>query len=339
MGRRVLVPECSIFGANVTIDRDTLLVGATTPFYAGEPGALVAHVFSRDAGGQNAWEHVATLLSGVGIPGGDPPVGRASLSGGTAIVGAALVGGRGGVTRIFQRDRGGPNRWGQVTEFRHPGSTFGGWSIGGNLAVVGTSTPSDVGVTLYARHQGGKDAWGEVERIQVASPFNTSIASVISGDTVFLDSSSANTPIEVYVADTDRDGQRDGIDPCPRDPLNNTAGDCRLNSAAHSVLSDLITPGDVTTETEGNRQLITATFTNTSATTVKNPFFEVTELTGRNVLLNADEGRGRVGVTLSPDVGDGVLSPAESMTVTFRIRLRTQNPFQFFVAFHGDPVP
>jgi hypothetical protein len=65
----------------------------------------------------------------------------------------------------------------------------------------------------------------------------------------------------------------------------------------------------------------------------------VTELTGGNVLLNGDAGRGRVGATLSPDVGDGILSPGESMTVTFRIRLRTHDPFQFFVTFHGDPVP
>jgi hypothetical protein len=63
----------------------------------------------------------------------------------------------------------------------------------------------------------------------------------------------------------------------------------------------------------------------------------VTELTGRNVLVNADDGR--VGATLSPDVGDGIPSPGESMTVTFRIRLRTHDPFQFFVTFHGDPVP
>ena len=46
----------------------------------------------------------------------------------------------------------------------------GDWSIGGNLAVVGASTPSDVGVTVYARHQGGKDVWGEVERVHVPSP-------------------------------------------------------------------------------------------------------------------------------------------------------------------------
>jgi hypothetical protein len=143
----------------------------------------------------------------------------------------------------------------------------------------------------------------------------------------------------VFVADTDRDGLRDGIDPCPHDPLNNVAGRCQRASATHPVLDHLITQDDVTSRRRGTREIITATFTNTSDAAVQNPFFEVVELTGRNVLVNADEGRARVGATLSPDVGDGILSPGESMTVTFRIRLRTLTPFQFFVAFHGDPLP
>ncbi len=178
-------------------------------------------------------------------------------------------------------------------------------------------------------------------RVALASSAPCDVA--ISGDTTLVVdrvfSPPQQTPIEVYVADTDRDGLRDGADPCPRDPLNNVAGGCQRASAVHAVLDELIAQGDVTSETHGRRQIITATFTNTSDTAVQNPFFEVTELTGHNVLLNGDAGRGRIGATLSPDVGDGVLSPGESMTVTFRIRLRTSNPFQFFVTLHGDPVP
>ena len=102
--------------------------------------------------------------------------------------------------------------------------------------------------------------------------------------------------IDVYVADTDRDGLRDGIDACPRDPLNNVEGGCTRTSAAYLVLDDLITLGDVATETRGDEFHITATFTNTSDTAIGNPFFEVTELTGGNLLVNADagpSGRGR----------------------------------------------
>ena len=149
----------------------------------------------------------------------------------------------------------------------------------------------------------------------------TSIAAVISGDTLFLDSASADTPIGVYVADTDRDGQRDGIDLCPRDPFDNVEGGCTRNSAAYLVLDDVITLGDVTTETVGDELHVTATFTNTSDTAIGNPFFEVVELTGGNVLMNADAGPGGTGATLSPDVGDGILSPGEPTTVAFVIGL------------------
>jgi hypothetical protein len=205
------------------------------------------------------------------------------------------------------------------------------------------------GVHILSRNQGGPNAWGRIASFLDASrttPFEIALGEDVSigEDTVLLSAPrrgplSVNQGVFVLVSDLDGDGVRDGLDPCPRDPFNNAAGSCKRASEAHPILDDLITQDDVTTETQDGRQFITATFTNTSTTAVKNPFFEVTELTGRNVLLNADEGRGRVGATLSPDVGDGVLSPGESMTVTFRIRLRTQNPFQFFFAFHGDPLP
>jgi hypothetical protein len=202
---------------------------------------------------------------------------------------------------------------------------------------------------VYARHQGAQDGWGEVAQFHTpngAGETSDPFARALSGDTVFVGSmapfvspGSRPTPIEVYVADTDRDGVRDRLDSCPRNPLNNVAENCQRASAVHPALDELIVQGEVTSETRGRRQIIAATFTNTSDTAIQHPFFEVTELTGGNVLLNGDAGRGRVGATLSPDVGDGILSPGESMTVTFRIRLRTHDSFQFFVTFHGDPVP
>jgi hypothetical protein len=158
----------------------------------------------------------------------------------------------------------------------------------------------------------------------------------ISGDTALIDASIGH--VEVLVSDIDRDGIRDGRDPCVRDPLNNVAGGCQRASAVYPVLDDLIVQDDVTTERDGRRFIITATFTNNSQSAVKNPFFEVTELTGGNVLINSDAGRGGVGATISPDVGDGVLSPGESMAVDFVIRLRTEDPFEFHVTFRGEPV-
>jgi YVTN family beta-propeller protein len=83
---------------------------------------------------------------------------------------------------------------------------------------------------------------------------------------------------------------------------------------------------------------ITATFTNISGRAIGLPFFEVVSLTGDNLLDNADHAPGGVGATLTPDVGDdAVLSPGESRTVTFAIRLATRKPFEFFVNVRGQP--
>jgi hypothetical protein len=148
-----------------------------------------------------------------------------------------------------------------------------------------------------------------------------------------------NNAVQVLVSDVDGDGIRDARDQCPRDPLNNTEGGCRRASAAYPLLNDFITLDDVTTDTRDSEFVVTATFTNRSEMPLRNPFFEVTDLSGGNMLINADGGDGGVGATLSPDVGDGILSPDEPFTATFRIRLTTSDPFTFFVNVRGTPEP
>ena len=97
-------------------------------------------------------------------------------------------------------------------------------------------------------------------------------AVAISGDTVALGEPSDHVGrLVILVSDIDRDGLRDGIDACPRDPLNNVEGGCTRTSAAYLVLDDLITLGDVATETRGDEFHITATFTNTSETSDRQP--------------------------------------------------------------------
>jgi hypothetical protein len=109
---------------------------------------------------------------------------------------------------------------------------------------------------------------------------------------------------------------------------------CRI---AVPIVDELITMSDpVTSCCIGSDFSITATFTNASTTPIPMPFFDVVELTGGNLLANADEGPGAEGATLTPDVGDGVLSPGEPVTVTFVIRLKTFDPFRFFVRIRGD---
>ena len=67
--------------------------------------------------------------------------------------------------------------------------------------------------------------------------------------------------------------------------------------------------------------------------------YRVGELSGGNLLKNADDGPAGVGALLTPDVGDDVLSPGESMTVTFVINLASRASFSFFVHVLGEPGP
>ena len=83
---------------------------------------------------------------------------------------------------------------------------------------------------------------------------------------------------------------------------------------------------------------IGAVFTNTSGTLLRFPFFTVTELSGDNVLLNAEERPRGVGATVTPNVGDQVLSPGETVQVDFLIGLQTSTPFTFFVDLFAEPL-
>jgi hypothetical protein len=83
---------------------------------------------------------------------------------------------------------------------------------------------------------------------------------------------------------------------------------------------------------------ITATFTNTSGTPLRFLFFTVTALSGDNLVLNADAGTQDVGATVTPEVGDDVLTPGETMVVDFVIGLHAREPFTFLVNLFGEPV-
>jgi hypothetical protein len=80
---------------------------------------------------------------------------------------------------------------------------------------------------------------------------------------------------------------------------------------------------------------ITAEFKNTSSDTLSDLFFEVGDLTGGNVLCNADGGvPWGYGADLTVPM-DGVLKSQESFTVVFEIGLRSMRPFIFKVDLFG----
>jgi parallel beta helix pectate lyase-like protein len=85
---------------------------------------------------------------------------------------------------------------------------------------------------------------------------------------------------------------------------------------------------------------IRAMFTNASANVIVDPVFQVKDLSGGNLLLNADGSPGGVGARLTPNVGtDHLLSPGESFSVEFVIGLQAKKPFTFFVNLLGLPKP
>jgi hypothetical protein len=84
---------------------------------------------------------------------------------------------------------------------------------------------------------------------------------------------------------------------------------------------------------------ITAAFTNTSDTALCVPFFTVTELSGDNRLLNAEEGAQGVGATVPLAAEGEVLAPGETVAVDFVIGLQERTPFTFFVDLFAEPLP
>jgi hypothetical protein len=83
---------------------------------------------------------------------------------------------------------------------------------------------------------------------------------------------------------------------------------------------------------------ITADFANTSSLAIIHPFAEVIELTGENLLLNADGGTGGVGARLTlPDSATAPFQPGANSTFEFLIGLQQRQPFSFFVNLLGEP--
>jgi FG-GAP repeat len=155
------------FGESVAINGDTIVIGAQ----GDEDYNGAAYIFERDQGGLNQWGKVKKLVhDDVGVIAN---FGSAvAISGDTIIVGVATV----QRVSLFKRNAGGLNNWGRVRTFGASdaanGDSFGvSLAISGNTVVVG-AYEDDVGANrrqgsayLFARDQGGPNAWGEVKKL------------------------------------------------------------------------------------------------------------------------------------------------------------------------------
>jgi hypothetical protein len=123
-------------------------------------------------------------------------------------------------------------------------------------------------------------------------------------------------------------------------------GTCDIGAVEfYPVINDLLTLANLNTAFDSTPLFnapagtfhIRAEFSNTSSQAILHRFAQVTELTGGNLLLNADGGPGGVGARLTPPDSDStVLVPGATQSVEFIIGLQSSDRFIFFVNLLGD---
>jgi hypothetical protein len=332
------------FGESVAISGTTAIVGATGVSDA--RGA--AYIFARDQGGADQWGQVAKLTPNKEVIGNFWQFGQSvGISGNTAIVGAAPRG-EGedrNIAYLFERDASGTWRE-RAHQIFLDGGGRNGVAIDGNVAAVGSTNgegrrPHSGIVHVLERNQGGANAWGETLTLgasdgEAFSVFGESVS--ISGSMLLVgdpngDLRQSNTGA-AYVCDLNALGATHAA--CIRSPHMVT-----VNQMVSLSVIKTTCCAPVSSQVLGIHFpasfVITATLTNTSATSIHDPHFQVIELTDDNSwLLNGDNVGRPPFVFLTPDVGDGLLEPGESTTVTFIIGLSTRNPFRFLVNVRGE---
>jgi uncharacterized protein (DUF2345 family) len=178
-----------LFGAAVSINRDTVVVGANGKV----SGRGAAYVFERDAGGAGNWGQVKKLTASDAADGDDFGV-SVSISGDTLVVGAEAKGSGTGAAYVFERNAGGAGNWGQLKKLSPKDATstdaFGfSVGIGGNTLVA--TAPAKDSLTgaayIFERNEGGTNNWGQTKKLTasdaaILDDFGQSVS--ISGDIV-----------------------------------------------------------------------------------------------------------------------------------------------------------
>ncbi|MCP4664664.1 MAG: hypothetical protein GY856_55480 [bacterium] len=183
------------FGYPVAISGDTVVIGA----YGDDDGGRFsgsAYVFQRHRGGSDNWGQVAKINS-TDIDTDDQFGYSVAISGDTVVIGAPYDHqGWVGSVYVFERNKGGPDNWGQVAKINATRPDIGGFghsvAISDDTVVVGALYDyRDWGfgsVSVFGRNQGGPDNWGQVAKMTPDAPdiegFGQSVA--ISGDTVVV---------------------------------------------------------------------------------------------------------------------------------------------------------
>jgi outer membrane protein assembly factor BamB len=185
----------SLFGSSVSINADTVAVGA----YGSVPGSSyvsvgAAYIFERNQGGTENWGQVQKLTAS--DPANYAYFGYSvSINGDTLVVGA--YGKTPGAAYIFERNQGGAEHWGQVKRLTASdavgGDQFGiSVAIDGDTLAVGANhgnRGTSGAVYIFERNQGGAANWGQVQELTASDAnlldeFGISVA--VDGDTMVV---------------------------------------------------------------------------------------------------------------------------------------------------------
>jgi len=164
------------FGYSVSIDNDTIVVGAYGNTEKGVRSGA-AYIFYRNQGGSENWGQVKKLTASDGSIYDYFGFGVA-VNGDTIAVGASGDSDKGsnsGSSYIFYRNQGGADNWGQVAKLTaSDGEAYDSFGISVSIAVdtlvAGAYCDDDKGYNsgaayIFYRHQGGADNWGEVKKL------------------------------------------------------------------------------------------------------------------------------------------------------------------------------
>ncbi len=217
---KVLTPsdaaENDRFGWSVTVDVDTVVVGAFTK----DSNRGAAYVFERNQGGTENWGQVKKLTAGDAAA-NDLFGSSVSINADTVVVGAyGKVPDANhvstGAAYIFKRNQGGTENWGQVQKLNSDtvaNYSYFGYSaaINGDTVIIGAYGSVPGVAYIFKRNQGGTENWGQVKKL-IASDwvggdqFGISVA--INGDTVAVGANHGNraTSGAVYMFERNQNG-------------------------------------------------------------------------------------------------------------------------------------
>lgn len=162
-----------LFGSSVGISGDTIIVGAPNDNGLGDRSGSV-HVFERDAGGGNAWGHVATISNpGAGLRG---QFGISiTISGDHFAVGSMRYQSQPDAIYVYRRASHDHYRWERVTSIVGISPYGAPVDMDGDTLVVGAVwdnvNAEDAGSAyVFERNAGGPDQWGLVTKLRYQCP-------------------------------------------------------------------------------------------------------------------------------------------------------------------------